>query len=231
MTRHRLVAGIVLMVAMHGLFAAPAAPPEELILPARLRAEMTVVNGEVDPRTGRTREAVGDLLGMTKPKGPTTPWVQFPTTSAQVSITIRRFSLEEEQDTLRAAMAAKGVEGVIKSMKRLPTLGELHIDSGRVPIRAALTWMTERTQRIRLIFGTRLVTTNPDPFAQTGRALDILDLSLPHGEPYGSGSLVTATRVESDTPGLFSPVVFAIDSATQPLSRVERLPAAPDGER
>ena len=196
-------------------------------MPARLKAEMTIVNGEVDPRTAAGRTAVGDALGMTKKPLPTTPRVQFPTTSAMVSIVIRRWSLEEEQDALRAANASGGLAAVVKTMKGLPTLGDVHINAERVPIRAAMTWMTEHTQRIRLIVTSRLVTTNPDPFAQTGRALDILDLSLPHGERYGSGSLVTAVKVEDATPGLFAPVVFAVDSATQPLSKVERQPPEP----
>jgi hypothetical protein len=223
--RLHVTAGI-LILALHGLFAAPAAPPEELSLPAHLRAEMTIVNADVDPRTGATRTAVGDMLGVTKPKTPTTPWVQFPTESATVSITIRRFTLEDEQEALRAAIASGGLAAVIKAMKKLPTLGEVHINAGSVPIRAAATWMTENTQRIRLVVSSRLVTTNPDPFAQSGRALDILDLSLPHGQRYGTGSLVTATKVEFEKPGLIAPVVFAIDSATQPLSHVERQPAA-----
>jgi len=222
--RLHVTAGI-LILALHGLFAAPAAPPEELSLPAYLRAEMTIVNAEVDPRTGATRTAVGDMLGVTKPKTPTTPWVQFPTGSAMVSITIRRWTLEDEQEALRAANESGGLAAMIKAMKKLPTMGDVHINAGRVPIRAAATWMTEHTQRIRLIVSSRLVTTNPDPFAQSGRALDILDLSLPHGQRYGTGSLVTATKVEFEEAGLFSPVVYAVDSATQPLTQVERLPA------
>ncbi|HZN03604.1 MAG TPA: hypothetical protein VFD06_08440 [Candidatus Polarisedimenticolia bacterium] len=224
MNRFRVPAGVLMVAAIHGLFAAPPAAPEELSLPARLRAEMTIVNAEVDPRTGATRKAVGDMLGVTKPTGPTTPWVQFPTTSAIVSITIRRWSLEDEQEALRAAIESGGLAAVIKTMKKLPTLGDVHVNAGRLSIRAAATWMTEHTQRIRLVVSGRLVTTNPDPFAQSSRVLDILDLSLPHGERYGTGTLVTATQVEFEKPGLISPVVFAIDSATQPLSRVERQP-------
>ena len=221
----RATAVLLMVAAVHGAFAVDPAPPEELLMPARLKGEMTIVNGDVDERTRRTRTAVGDVLGLTTtvPKK-TEPWVQFPTTSAQVSITIRRWSLEEEQDALRPAIESGNVAAVIKEMKRLPTLGDVRVGGQRTSIRAAMTWMTEHAQRIRIVVTTRLVTTNPDPFAQTGRALDILDLSLPFGQRYGSGSLVTATKVGIETPGLVAPVVFAIDSATQPLSQVERLP-------
>ncbi|HEV8120380.1 MAG TPA: hypothetical protein VGQ67_05255 [Candidatus Polarisedimenticolia bacterium] len=226
MTRLRVAAVVLMCAVLRGLFAAPPAPPEELSLPASLRAEMTIVNGDVDPRSGATREAVGNLLGMTTTDR-AKPWVQFPTTSAIVSITIRRWTLEDEQDALRAAVESGALPAVLKAMKQLPTLGDVHVNSQRVPIRAAATWMTEHTQRVRLVFGSRLVTTNPDPFSQSSQGLDILDLSLPHGERYGTGSLVTATKVKFEKPGLISPVAFAIDSAEQPLTHVERQPAEP----
>ena len=219
-------AGILMLAALHGLLAAPAASPEELQMPARLRAEMTIVNADVDGRTAAGRTAVGEVLGMPRPKT-TTPWVRFPTTSAMLSITIQRWSLEEEQDALRTANASGGLAAVIKAMKRLPALGEVHVGGESVPIRAAATLVTEHAQRIQLVFSSRLVTTNPDPFAATGRALDILDLSLPHGERFGTGSLVSATKIEFAERGLISPVTFAIDSATQPVAQVERQAGEP----
>jgi len=225
MPRFRVTACVLMVAAIQGLPAAPPAPPEELSLPVRLRAEMTIVDAVVDPRTGAGREGVGDMLGMTTRRKPTTPMVQFPTESAVVSITIRRWTLDDEQEALRAANESGGLAAVLKAMKKLPTLGDVHVNAGRVPIRAAATWMTEHTQRVLLVCSSRLVTTNPDPFSQSSRALDILELSLPHGERYGTGSLVTATKVEFEKPGLLSPVAFAIDSATQPLSHVERQPA------
>ena len=225
MRRFRTPTLVLMVAAVHGLLAAPAAPPEELLMPARLRGQMTIVNGDPDERTKRTRTAVGDALGMNPGvPGRTEPMVQFPTTSAQVSITIRRWSLEEEQDALRAAIESGSVAKVMKEMKGLPTLGDISVGGERTSIRAALTWMTEHAQRIRLVVTARLVTTNPDPFAQTGRALDIVDLSFPFGQQYGSGTLVTATKVGPETPGLIAPVVLAVDSATQPISQVERLP-------
>jgi hypothetical protein len=219
----RVTAGILMLAALHGLLAAPPAPPDELPMPARLRGEMTIVNGAVDERTAGARTAVGGLLGDMPPT-PGKPMVQFPITSAMVSITIQRWSLPDEQDALHAAIESGGVDAVIKAMKHLPTLGDVHVGAERSSIRAAATWMTEHVQRVRLVFSDRLVTTNQDS-AQTGRALDILDLSLPFGEPYGTGSLVTATKVEYKERGLVEPVTFALDSATQPLTQVERLPA------
>jgi hypothetical protein len=226
MQRFRLATTILMVAAVGGLLAAPPAPPQELSLPARLRAHMTIVNAETDPRTEAGRTAVGEMLGLKKPRRPAdvTPMVQFPTTEALLNIEIRRFSLEEEKDALHAAIESGGVPAVIKATKDLKTLGTVHVGGEGIPIRAAQTWMTEHEQRIRLVFSSRLVTTNPDPFAPTVRALDILDLTLPHGEPYGTGSLVTATKVEYAEQGLVSPVTFAIDSATQPLDKVERLP-------
>jgi hypothetical protein len=223
MRRVRFSSAILMAAALDGLLAAPPAPPQELSLPARLHAEMTIVNAEVDPRTQGGRTAVGGLLGLI-PQDRAKPWVQFPTTSAQLTIEIRRFSLEEEKDALHAAIDSGGVAAVIKATKNLKTLGEVHVGGEGLPIRAAATWMTEHAQRIRLVFSSRLVTTNPDPFAQTGRALDILDLTLPHGERYGTGSLETATKVEYEAQGLVSPVTYAIGSATQPIDKVERLP-------
>jgi hypothetical protein len=229
MPRFRFASGILMVAALGGVLAAPPAAPEELSLPARLRAQMTIVNGEVDSRTEAGRRAVGEMLGLKKPPGVgitgMEPRVKFPTGSAQVTIEIRRWTLEEEDDALHAAIDSGGVPAVIKATKKLTTLGDVHVGAERLPIRAASTWMTDSAQHIRLVFSSRLVTTNADPMAQTTRALDILDLTLPHGEPYGTGSLVTATQVEYKKPGLIEPVSFAIDCATQPLDKVERLPA------
>ncbi|HEV8202030.1 MAG TPA: hypothetical protein VGS03_18620 [Candidatus Polarisedimenticolia bacterium] len=215
--------------AIGGVLAAPPADPEELTLPARLKGQMTIVNSEVDSRTEAGRTAVGEMLGLKKPPGVgitgMEPRVQFPTGSAQVTIEIRRWTLEEERDALHAAIDSGGVAAVIKATKKLTTLGDVHVGGERLPIRAASTWMTDSAQHIRLVFSSRLVTTNADPMAQTTRALDILDLTLPHGEKYGTGSLVTATQVESKEPGLIEAVTFAIDSATQPIDKLERLPA------
>ncbi len=243
MQRLRCGAGILMVAAFGGLMAepqappAPPAPPEELSLPASLRGEITIVNADVDSRTEAGRTAVGEMLGLKKPPGVgitgTTPWVKFPTGSALVTITIRRWSLEEEKDALHAAIDSGGVPAVIKATKNLKTLGDVHIGGERLPIRAATTWMTENVQRIRLVFSSRLINTNADPMAQTTRALDILDLTLPRGEQYGTGSLVTATQVESKDPGLIEAVTYAIDSATQPIGKVERLPpeAGADGAK
>jgi len=225
----RFPAAVLMFVAMGVLSAAPPAAPEELSLPAKLRGQITIVNAEVDPRTEAGRTAVGEMLGLKKPPGVgitgMEPRVKFPTGSAQVTIEIRRWTLEEEKDALHAAIDSGGVAAVIKATKKLTTLGDVHVGGERVAIRAASTWMTDSAQHIRLVFSSRLVTTNPDPMAQTTRALDILDLTLPHGEPFGTGSLVTATQVEYKEPGLIDAVSYAIDSATQPIDKVERLPS------
>ena len=230
MQRLRLTAAVLVVAAFGGLLAAPPAPPQELSLPARLHAEMTIVNAEVDGRTEAGRTAVGEMLGLkqpTRPIGDTKPMVQFPTGSALLTIEIRRFSLEEEKEALHAAIDSGGVPAVIKATKKLTALGDVHVGAQGVPIRAATTWMTDSGQHIRLVFSSRLVTTNPDPMAQTTRALDILDLTLPHGGQSGTGSLVTATKVEYEEQGLVEAVTFASGSATQPVDKVERLPAKP----
>ena len=212
---------LLLTAAIGGLLAEPPAPPEELSLPARLHAEMTIVNAEMDPRT----KAAAGALGLMPPPDPMKPWVSFPTTSAQVTITIRRWTLEEEADALHAAIDSGGVAAVIKATKNLKTLGEASVGGEGMAIRAAKTWMTDSAQHIRLVFSSRLVTTNDNPLAQTSRALDILDLTLPHGRQYGTGSLVTATQVEYKEPGLIEAVRYAPGSATQPVDKVERLPS------
>jgi hypothetical protein len=219
MRRFRVTAAILMIPALGGLLAAPPAPPDELPMPARLRAEMTIVHATVDPRTEEARKAVGGLLGDLPDRAK--PMVQFPETSAMVTMTIERWTSPFERETLQAAIASTGVDGVIKAMKGLPSLGDLHIDAQRVPIRIAATWMTEHTQHVRLVFNSRLVP-NQDSLSQSGRALDILDLTLPFGEPFGTGSLVTATKVEFVESGLVSPVTFALDSVTQPLTKVEK---------
>jgi hypothetical protein len=225
MRRFRFTAGVLMVAGIGSLPAEPPAPPEELSLPARLQAELIIVNAEVDPRTQAGRTAVGGLVGQTPPFDRLKPWVQFPTTSAQLTIEIRRWSLEEEADALRAAIDSGGVAAVIKATKNLKSLGAVHVGGEGVAIRAASTWITDDAQRIRLVFSSRLVTENQSPFAQTTRALDILDLRLPHGRQYGTGSLITATRVEYKKPGLIEPVTFAMDTVTQPVDKVERLAA------
>ena len=224
MPRLRVTAALLMVIALRTLFAAPPASPDELPMPARLRAEMTIVNAEVDPRTEEARRAVGGLLGDMPDRNK--PMVRFPTTSATLTMTIQRWSLPDERDALQAAIESGGVEDVVKAMKGLPSLGDLHIDAQRVPIRVAATWMTEHTQHVRLVFSSRLVP-NQDSLSRSGRALDILDFTLPFGEPYGTGSLVTATKVEFVESGLMSPVTFAPDSVTQPLTKVERQPVDP----
>ncbi|HEV8202029.1 MAG TPA: hypothetical protein VGS03_18615 [Candidatus Polarisedimenticolia bacterium] len=224
MRRFRFTAGVLMLAAIGGLPAEPPAPPRELSLPARLHAELTIVNPEEDPRTKSGKTAVGGLLWPT-PADRLKPTVQFPETSASLTIEIRRWSLEEEEDALRAAIDSGGVPAVIKATKNLKTLGAVHVGGEGVAIRAASTWITDDAQRIRLVFSSRLVTENQGPFSQTTRALDILDLRLPHGRQYGTGSLITATKVEYKEPGLIEPVTFAMDTVTQPVDKVERLPA------
>ncbi|HYV17462.1 MAG TPA: hypothetical protein VFC25_00355 [Verrucomicrobiae bacterium] len=224
MRRFRFIHVVVMLAATGALPAEPPAPAQELSLPARLHAELTIVSPEEDPRTKSGKTAVGTLL-WPRPPDRLKPWVQFPTTSAQLTIEIRRWSLEEEEDALRAAIDSGGVPAVIKATKNLKTLGAVHVGGEGIAIRAASTWITDDAQRIRLVFSSRLVTENQTPFDQTTRALDILDLRLPHGRQYGSGSLITATKVEYKEPGLIEPVTFAMDTVPQPVDKVERLPA------
>ncbi len=219
--RLRFTAGSLMVAAIGGIMAEPPAPPQELSLPARLHAEMTIVNAEMDPRT---KAAVGSMPGLAPPLDRLKPWVQFPTTSAELTITIRRWTLEEEEDALHAAIDSGGVAAVIKATKNLKTLGDVAVGGESMAIRAAKTWLTDNAQHIQLVFSSRLVTTNDSAFA-TGQALDILDLTLPHGRPYGHGALVTATKVEYKGPGLIEALRYASGSATQPVDKVERLGA------
>jgi hypothetical protein len=122
-------------------------------MPARLRAEMTIVNAETDPRTEAARRAIGDMQGTTV-HDRARPWVEFPTTSAIVTMTIRRWTLPDDRETLHAAIDSGGVAAVVQAMKGLPALGDLYIGGERVTIRVAATWMTEHTQRVRLVFAT-----------------------------------------------------------------------------
>jgi len=227
MPRVSLSAVVLMVAAIGSLPAAPPADPQELSLPARLHAVVTIINPEVDPRTEGARTGVGRLVGVVPQQDNMKAWVQFPNTSAQLTIEIRRWTLEEEEDALRAAIDSGGMPAVIKVTKNLKSLGTVHVGGEGVLIRAASTWMTDYAQRIRLVFNSRLVSTNTnaDLFTSTSRALDILDLTLPHGEKYGTGTLITATQVEYKKPGLIEGVTYAMGSATNPVDQVERLAA------
>lgn len=149
-------------------------------------------------------------------------------TSAIVSIEIRRWTLGEEREALAAAFRTGKTAGLAKEMGRY-SLGDLHLDSElRVPIRVAVTWITPVAQRVQLAFNRRVIPSNPaHPLAQHNEVIQILDLSLPHGEPFGDGTLVTATQVDLQEPGLIALVVPESGSRTSPLTHVERQPAKP----
>ena len=222
------VAAVVLVAAasVHA-FAAPPAPPQELSLPVRLSGHIRIVQGKVDGRTAGTTKAVGDLLGTRteagSPLGETEPM-----TSAIVSINIRRWTLGEEREALAAAFRARGTAGLVKELDKT-SLGELHFNSElRVPIRAAVTWITATAQHVQLVFNRRVVPANPaNALARHDLVVHILDLSLPHGEADGTGTLVTATQVELQEPGLVALVVPETGSGMSMLDHVEPLPAKP----
>ena len=221
MKRVRVASWVLMIATLHGLLAAPAAPPEEPGLPLRLRASMRIIRVKTDARTIATRKAVADLLGL--PSNSASAHGAAPVTSAMVSISIERWTRDEEAQALGELLGSKGMKGLVKALNER-TLGEVHLNNElRMPIVIATTWRTGSLQGIRLALSRRLVPVDAaNPFAPFDPVIDILDLTLTDGEPHGAGTLVTATEVAFDESGRIVPSVTDDGSVPQPISHVER---------
>ena len=208
--------------ALAGLAILSAAAPvalDELSLPARLRSTLLIVDQHPP---GTVRSSGGAVL----PGGAGTRpgHGQMQDRSAFLSFTIRRWSTDEENAALLEAFKSGGTDAVVTAMEK-DNVGELAFDNElRWPIRSATTWMTGKAQIVRLATTGRILargTGLPD----SRQLVNIIELTLRRGERYGDGTLVTAMEVAFEAPGRIIPETLDIDTGTQLLGNVERLPA------
>lgn len=221
------------VLASTALPTLPAAQPaglDELSLPARLRATMKLVHARVlsdrekratdevmrnlgvrpPPSDGRTAEAQGGVLTRD---------------SAFVSIVIRRWSSEEELGEFEQTLIVGGGSALVKQMEK-KAVGDLQFDTElRWPVVYAKTWMTPVGQQVQIAVVGRLLAWDAGGLPDGSAVINIVDLSLPRGQPSGTGSLVSAGKVAFEESGRMVAVVEVMGSMTQSLNNVEREPA------
>jgi hypothetical protein len=162
------------------------------------------------PSEGRTAGAQGGVLTSD---------------AAFVSIVIRRWSTEEEIAAFEQTLLVGGGSALVKQMEK-KAIGDLQFDTElRWPIRYAKTWMTPIGQVVRIAVVGRILAWDTGGLPDASPVVNIVELSLPRGEPSGTGTLVSATKVAFEEDGRMTPVTEAMNSTTQSLHDVERVPA------
>jgi hypothetical protein len=214
-----------------GIGAALAAGPPavgDLTLPAQFRSMVMVLDAH--PPGTVTVEMAGAAAG-TGPGGaagvaPSGRSSAPRGNSAFLTITIDRWSTEEEQASFVQALKSGGTLGLVSEMEK-STVGYLQIDSDlRWPIRLASTWKSFEGRVVRL------ATNGPILFGPSASRLPareypigIVEFTLPDGER-SQGTLVAATRAEFDDRGRISATVMPVGTGVQRLTNVERADAA-----
>jgi len=220
----------LLLVA--AILSSAAAPPglDELSLPARLRATIHLVHATVKTKRDSQGETeVGRMLGL-PPKSGGPARIAEPQAgklkgdTAFVSIVIRRWNTDEELAGFEQALAASGGAALVKQMEK-HVLGDFQFDTElRFPIRYAKTWMTPVGQVVRFAVVGRLFDWDSGILPDAAPVINIVEISLPRGQPSGTGTLVCASQVVFQEDGRMEMTAETMGSTTQSLSTVEREP-------
>jgi hypothetical protein len=149
--------------------------------------------------------------------------------SAYLSMTLRRFTTDDESLKPAAALTAGGTSSLVAELEK-SNVGALQLDN-ELPwvIRSATTWTTSSDRVVRLITTGRLFTPKPGAGPDASPIVNIVEFHLKPGERYGEGTLVSAVRVDFAEPGRIVPVTLVLDSGTQRLTNVEPRPVKNEG--
>jgi hypothetical protein len=225
---------LALLVAGCGAaLAADAHDPNDLTLPARFQCMLMIL----DSRTPGTVSVETSGVGTTSGPG-TVPPAGVPTPSGHVSsaagsplkynsallsITIDRWSTDDEQAGLVQAQKSGGTSALVSRMEKT-TVGFVQVNGElRWPIRMATTWTNGSGRVISLATNGPIVIP-----AATSRSISqsypvgIIELTLP-SDGRGEGTLVAATRAEFDNRGRIVPTVTPPGTGVQRLTGVERV--------
>lgn len=146
-----------------------------------------------------------------------------PASTAQISITIERWTTTEERKAMLTALKEGGTKGLVDAMAKYTT-GYLQIDNDlRWPLRVASTWQTEQGQMVRV------ATERPLSFTEAHRGFRSLDYPfgyaefvIPSSGP-GSGQLVVAAKVQFNEQGRLEVQSLPQNMAPQRMTNVERI--------
>jgi hypothetical protein len=249
MERRRLTARFLLAAAIAAavatVLAGVAIARDEITLPVRILANVMVV----DSLPAGTAQVAGEgnawggmpmgAPGSPVPPGlaPDAPVLGTPaaarsipkTTAALMTITLDRFSTDDESAALALALKSGGFHGLKSEMEKT-TIGYVQLnDKLRLPIRVGSTWKTKKGQVLRL------ATTEPiidsDLARASGRpddSIGLIELTLPAAGP-GEGTLVHAIRAGFDDDGRIVARNLALNTGTERLTSVQ-LVASVKGE-
>jgi len=210
MRHSRVKPRVVLAAGVAAALAGALLAQDERTLPVTGRATVMVLNA-LPPGTVKVDIGAGGAVTRTGPA----------IRSALLSMTIDRWSTDEEKSTLGQVLKSGGTYAFISALEGM-TVGYLHVNGGlRWPIRVASTWNTAEGQVVRLATNGQL------PFGGSARAsgstdypISIFEFTLPP-TGRGEGSLVAATRVGFDDQGRIEVRSMPLESGTQRLTNVE----------
>jgi hypothetical protein len=187
------IAFITLIIFIASLMTGVSRGQEPAELPERFTANLMVLN------------APGGMGGMTP-----------------VSITIERWSTEEERKALLAALHDGGTDELVKAMEDLD-VGYVQIrDSLGWRLRAASTWQTDKGRMVRVVTDRPLhVQENYRGTRSRDYPIGVIELILPPtGE--GEGILLAATQVRFDDQGRIEVKSLPNNIGPQQLSMVQK---------
>jgi hypothetical protein len=228
MKRHRLTVKLVFAAAIATALGGDLRAQDEISLPIRILANVMVVDS-MPPGTAQV-SAGGDgsgwptgapgspasVLGMRRARSIPT------TTAALMTITLERFSTDDESAALPLALKSGGFHGLKSEMEKT-TVGYVQLnDKLRLPIRIASTWTTKQGLVLRM------ATSEPILESEIARAsgrpddsIGIVQLTLPSAGA-GEGTLVQAIRAGFDDQGRIVPRTLTLTTGTERLTGVVR---------
>ena len=221
------------------LAGALGAQQDETVPPLRLRATVMIVDA-LPP--GTSQLAMGGsgaggspfaapgmpgqppaALAPATANGPAVTRSTTKASGALLSITIDRWSMDDERAALVQSMKSGGPYALVSLMDKT-TVGYLQVNDGlRLPIRMVSSWKTDRGQVIRLATSRPILDGSSAQASRgTDNSIGIINLTLP-ASGSGEGTLVAATRAAFDDQGQIEARVLALNSGVERVTNVERV--------
>jgi len=139
----------------------------------------------------------------------------------RVTITVERWTTDEERKKLAEALRAGGTEALVEAMDGLEA-GYIQVENNlRWPIRVASTWTTDKGRRVRVATNRPI---NYEEARVNTRTMDypigFIELGLPP-EGKGEGTLVAAAQVQFGADGHLEVRSLPTSTGSQKITNVE----------